>query len=249
MSTGRRARVVGEVASVKTVKLRGYEKRHRFVTLRRSDGKIATVALGPKDQTTGLEIKQGTRLKALGRIGRANNRPVLLATAIEADGKTQRIRRPALLPLKKVSGQIEALRSIRMRGTEQPHLVAEVADAQGERRVIVLGPQDRLKPLKLKAGRQISLLARPVQTRSRWLWLAESVVADGREVQRSPMPAKNPPAAQKAGPNPSPDKPGAKIPPAISERQQKNRVPGESSSSDRPKDSPKKPSAKKPAKK
>lgn len=184
--------------------------------MQRDDGKTATVDLGPQDQTAPLKIKRGTRLRVLGRIGRANNRPLLLATAVVANGKAQRIRRPAWVPLKKVSGQIEALRSIRLRGATEPQIVAEVVDEQGNRRLVVLGQQDQLAALKLKRGRRISLLARPVQTRSRRLWLAESVVVDGHEVQRRPtMPV------QKAAPKPSSDKPGTKNPPAASKPQQK----------------------------
>lgn len=98
-------------------------EKNRVVLLQTQQGERLVVDLGNKQHLQGLSLQQGMQLQAQGRPVRIGDRPVLLAERITVNGQTQRIQRPERSQARQITGQIQNMKEVNIRGTDRTNKV------------------------------------------------------------------------------------------------------------------------------
>jgi hypothetical protein len=75
---GRRA-VIGEVVDTREVQLKGVGAKHRLVKIKNKEGKNLIVDVGDATRTPAGRFKKGSKIVAVGKEARINDKPVLYA--------------------------------------------------------------------------------------------------------------------------------------------------------------------------
>lgn len=85
-----RQQVTGEIAEVRTIKVKQTKQDHLLAKVKLDTGQTAVLDLGPADKArqSGLKLEKRQQLQAEGTVGQLNNRPVLVVTRAQQDGKT-----------------------------------------------------------------------------------------------------------------------------------------------------------------
>lgn len=89
----------GRIESIRRIQLRdpfGNRERHTIVTVRLQDGTHRTVDLGPNVRLDELDLQRGDRLFVRGELGTIDNRNVLMADVVRANGETRYLEWPAI---------------------------------------------------------------------------------------------------------------------------------------------------------
>lgn len=188
-------RVEGKVREVQRVRLKDSKRLNTVVLLETTQGKRIVVDLADSAQHKGMKVQKGASLQVEGTVVNMRGTPVLIASRVTADGKSAELkrdkpsqqRRPKV---KQVSGKIEKIREVGVKGADAKHQVAVVQ--VGQRKLYAdLGPKDQLEQLDLKAGTQVRLKGVAVRMKGRTILLAQNIRANDRsvDVQRSAIPA------------------------------------------------------------
>ena len=115
--------------------------------------KTVSVVLGRRKDLEELDLTKGNIVTVEGEQHRLNNRPVLFAHTVSAEGKTVNVTPPESQNLQRVRGTIESLSRRRFRGREGEFLVANVDLVNGNTKMINLGPSSKLDNLNLQERR------------------------------------------------------------------------------------------------
>lgn len=84
---------------------------------------------------------------------------------------------------RQVQGRIQALKSVQLRGMNQPNLVALIETRKGDRRLVVdLGPQNNLRKLKLRPGSRIAAQGKVAQVKDQLVLVANRARIRGQQI-------------------------------------------------------------------
>ncbi len=120
--------------------------------------KTVSVVLGPQKDLKDLDLTKGNVVTVEGEQHRLNNKPVLFAHTVSAQGKTVNVTPPESQNLQRVRGKIAELNRRHFRGREGEFLVAKVDLVNGNTKMINLGPASKLEKLNLKKGDEVRVL-------------------------------------------------------------------------------------------
>jgi hypothetical protein len=177
--------VTGAVEDLTRINLAGMAGEHQLAKIRTADGRIARVDLGPVENLMDLGLRHGDRITVHGARGTINDKGILMAHRIEADGRTVSVGWPNDRHLSRYSGEVLGVRTASFRNTTVPEQVfARVLLDQGGVTTVNLGPRDMLRnmsPEELR-GKQIAFLAHPARIGNTVALVADEVRIDGRTV-------------------------------------------------------------------
>jgi hypothetical protein len=124
----------------------------------------------------------------LGKVGAINDRAMLIAYDVRANGETARVERPAgVQGLRHFSGEIEKTRTAKLRNVDQKQTVARIQLDEGPTMDVILGPQADVQKLNLRQGDQVAFLGYQARLDRRPALVAEEVAAHG-EVVKNDLP-------------------------------------------------------------
>lgn len=177
------AQVQGKIKDQAEFQLRGHDD-HKFVMVKidTEDNKTARVVLGMKEDLKGLNLSEGNVVTVKGERHQINNKPVLFARTVSAQGKTVKVSPAKSQNELRVRGTIESLVKREFRRRDDEFLVAQVDLVNGRTRTVILGPSDKLKPLNLEEGDEIRVMARNGRINDRPVLVASEVNAKNRTV-------------------------------------------------------------------
>ncbi|QDV73553.1 hypothetical protein [Botrimarina mediterranea] len=151
----------GKVASMRKATVRGQERQ--LMVLRSDAGRNVLVDLGPAEQGQ-QACEPGDECRVRGPVVKARGgQPIVLCRMLIIDnGERTRVRpqQPNTEDLREVTGDIRALTTVEVRGTERQH--AHVNTQDGKKLIVDLGSPEEL-PMKLSKGDQISARGRIVK--------------------------------------------------------------------------------------
>ena len=85
---------------------------------------------------------------------------------------------------RQVRGRIQAVKSVEVRGMEQPNVVALIRTRKGNQQLVVdLGPRNRLRNLSLERGDQISVEGKLARVQDRSILVADRARIQGRTIR------------------------------------------------------------------
>lgn len=180
---GMTAKVSGEIADLRVVRLAHSDEDHVVARINREKGgSAATALLGTESQLARLNLETGSRITVKGHRGHVNDKSMLIANTIESGDQNVTIDIPVSRHLKRAQGEVISTRTVTFQGASEPFVVAEVELASGKRQTVNLGPESRIARLDLEQGDRIQLLVRPGQVDGKAAMIAEQVRADGELV-------------------------------------------------------------------
>lgn len=136
-------------------------KEHVFAKLSTDQGQTIPVDFGTESDVEAIGgISDGDEITVVGRVARVNDRRVMRASRVQSGGESASIEHSSDQDLKRVRGQISALRTARFKGYDNPFRVARVDLNGGRSEVTILGPVDRLDDIDLQAGDEVQMLVR-----------------------------------------------------------------------------------------
>lgn len=166
--------VEGTLKEKKTVSLAEMDERHVIVRINTRDGRTAKVDLGPEKKISDFNLKKGDRVKVWGTQGTINEKQMMIAHRIEADGRRISINRPQDRNLRDFAGTILATRKSTFGDRGPEHLMARIRMDDGTTTIVNLGPEQELRNrLNIEKGKTFSMLARPVNIDGKRALVAE----------------------------------------------------------------------------
>lgn len=186
--------VTGQVTKMKRVNIKGTDTQHQVVMLRTQQGGRVIADLGPAQNVSNLNIRQGTQLSVRGKVGRVSDRPVLFASQVRTDGRTVQISRPESrqqlaqtrgMPSGKsrqITGQVMKQKEVNIAGTDMSHKVVLLQTQKGQQVAVDLGPTDNLQNIDLQRGEQITVTGKPAKVSQKFVILAQQLKADGQTI-------------------------------------------------------------------
>jgi hypothetical protein len=177
-------RIEGKLMDTKTIQLRGIEGKELIGRVQTQDGRVAKVALGPQNQLKNLNLQEGDQVAVLGKVGAINDRAMLIAYDVRANGNTIRVNRPpGVQGLRHFSGEIEKTRTAKLRNVDQKQTVARVRLDEGPTMDVILGPQSDVQRLNLQQGDEVAFLGYQARLDRRPALVAEEVAAHNQIVK------------------------------------------------------------------
>jgi hypothetical protein len=83
---------------------------------------------------------------------------------------------------KTIQGRVVAMKSVRLRGTQQQNLAALIRTAEGQRRVVDLGPMGRARQLDLDLGDRLVVRGRMAQVGNQRILIANQARVGDRTI-------------------------------------------------------------------
>ncbi len=94
-AVARHETIRGKLLRTRPETIEGTQNVHRVAEVRVTDGRIATVDLGPIYRADNLDLQSGDRVTVTGLAGRLNGEPVLIARALHVAGREAATRQSA----------------------------------------------------------------------------------------------------------------------------------------------------------
>lgn len=169
-------RIQGSIKEMKTISLSKMDEDHVIARIRTQNGQVAKVDLGPERKISDLNLQKGDQVTVHGITGSVNQKPVLMAHAVEAKGQRVSVKRPQDLNLKSYSGQIIKTKKTSIRKGTPTVLMARIRMDDGNTAMVNMGPEKELRNrLDIREGKRFSMLARPAKINGRNALVAEFV--------------------------------------------------------------------------
>jgi hypothetical protein len=187
--------IAGQVLRTKQVDVRGSDEKFLVALLDTGDGQRQIVDLGPTANFKAAPIYTGDQIAVRGPRVTLGKLDVVLATQTSVAGETVFIKRvapaaaaavavaptgyPVVEQVTKLEGRIQHLRTARLLGTRQEHLVAEVVTRGGRAIVVDLGPPQALWRADIKQGEWITIQGQEMNVNNRPVMLALEINKNG----------------------------------------------------------------------
>lgn len=155
-------RVSGRVKTLKRVNLVGMDQEQAIARVGTQSGKTARVYLGSADYLRKIDLQEGDRIQVQGHRGKVNDKGVLIASKVSANGSQNKIRPARRGNLEKLSGQITRVKTAAFKNSGVPDQVfARIKLEENVNTVVNLGPVDQLQDTDPKKweGKEVTLLA------------------------------------------------------------------------------------------
>ncbi len=151
----------GTIQSMRKEQMAGGDTRWVIARVEGEDGKVNVVCLGAAQKLNQLDLREGDSIQIKGVRARMNDRPIVMVTQIRHNGKQLDTRLPKRVSLKRVKAELQSMRTVKFRGIDQPHIVAEVKTQGGKNELVNLGPKAKYDQVDLREGDSLKLLVRP----------------------------------------------------------------------------------------
>ena len=122
----------------------GEHKEHQLVRIKTDKGENIRADLGPKAGLSDLNLKEGQTVSVQGTVGTINDRPVLMADKVTADGKSAQVRLPEGLGHSRIHAQVLSTRTTNFKRQDGEHMIAHLRLLDGQQVDALLGPKDKL---------------------------------------------------------------------------------------------------------
>ncbi|MES4785068.1 MAG: hypothetical protein C4294_03815 [Nitrospiraceae bacterium] len=174
--------------------MRGTKAEHLVVLISTEEGRRIIADLGPTKNLKDVQIATGDQISVMGPVVRISDRRILLAKKLRADGQTIRIRREVpsmrergrelqLMQAKQVTGQIEKVAQLKVRGTDKKHTVVRLKTDEGRRIIADLGNPKDLRDIQVKSGQQMTLQGPMIHLSGKPVIIAEQISTDSMTAQ------------------------------------------------------------------
>lgn len=179
--------IAGEILELREVRLLGQEQPHLLARVDVQGREVVQADLGRRDQLARLNLTEGDSVTLVGVPAQLDERPILVATRVEAKQDSVQIDRSLMQSMNKFSGTIEDTRYAQYEGEGAEHLVAKVRVQDGTLILLDLGAASALEDVDLSPGTPVAFVARIGTINDRRAYFAEDLrVRDSREaIQRS----------------------------------------------------------------
>lgn len=186
--------VTGQVLRTKQVDLRGTMEKNLVALLDIGNGQRQIVELGPAANYKLAPVYSGDQIAARGPRARIGQMDVLLANQATIGSREIMIRRdtptatvaavvkagyPVAEQVGKIEGRVNRLRTARLEGSQQEHVLAEIVARGGQAIVTDLGPPEQNWRADVKAGEWITLRGQEMKIENRPVFLALEINKSG----------------------------------------------------------------------
>ncbi|GEM_PF-6132652 len=178
--------ITGEILQLRKETLAGKEEPCVIARIRTDENRSAKVVLGKQSDLESLDLREGGQITVKGFKGRLNDKSMLLASTISADGSDVKVGLGPSRGAKRVRGEILSTRTTKFKGHEQPFVVGQVKLQSGKTASVNLGPQSKLKELGLKQGDKVRMLVRPARLNGKASMVADQIYAKGKRINLTP---------------------------------------------------------------
>jgi hypothetical protein len=172
----------GQIVRKGTIQVPGTSAAIELATVKTSRGRQALVVLGPQQELGGLELNQGEQLQITGFPVWVNGQEVVLANEVTANNQTF----PALMHHaqagRRIQGQVSAIKTLQVPGLKEPLAVGMLKSDQGQTFIVVLGPEDKLRPANLEHGGKASVNGELLRFQGHQVLLARQLTANGHTI-------------------------------------------------------------------
>lgn len=184
--------VTGEIENAKKVRLRGTNIDHLVVLLTTDEGRQIVADLGPTKHLKEIQIKPGDEITVRGRIERISDRSVLMAKRVQTDDQAVRIKRemPTIrqpqaeqMQAKRITGQIEMAKELKLHGMDKKHWVVRLKTPDGQKILADLGSPKDLREIQIKTGEQITVHGPMIRLSGKPTLIAQHVRTDTKVAQ------------------------------------------------------------------
>lgn len=175
----------GTIEDTHKSNLRGHDGKaesHVFAKIDTENRGTERVCLGPKSKISKLNLSEGDEVSIKAERHRVNNRPILMATHVEADGQSVKIERMKSDKANRVRGTIESLNRRSFRGRDGQFVVGDVELQSGRMTSVIFGPESKLERLDLQEGDEIRVMAREGRLNGETALVAAEIHANGETV-------------------------------------------------------------------
>lgn len=177
----------GTIQSMRKEQMAGGDTRWVLARVEGDDGKTNVVCLGSAEKLSQLDLRQGDSIQIKGVRARMNDRPIVMVTQIRHNGKQLDTRLPKRVSLKRVKAEVQSMRTVKFRGLDQPHIIAEVKTKGGKNELVNMGPKAKYDQVDLREGDSLKLLVRPGTINGQDALIAQEAKIGGETV-RLPRP-------------------------------------------------------------
>ncbi|REK12683.1 MAG: hypothetical protein DWQ37_11405 [Planctomycetota bacterium] len=158
-------------------------QQHLVAKVRTEGGQKQPVDLGRVSRVERLDLREGDRVTVVGTPARINDRSILAARRIEANGESVTLGREQDRGVKRVQGAVMNLRTARLRNLNAPFLVARLQLNGGRNQTVILGPKEKLRNLDIQTGDDLQMLVRRGTLNDQPALIAEQVRTNGQTVR------------------------------------------------------------------
>ncbi len=181
----RKASIQGEITELNTENSKSGSGETLTAKLENSQGQTANVCLGPKQKMSKLNLEKGDTISAEGVVTRRDDKLVLLAAKVSANGETithKLVKRPSI---KRLEGKLTSVKEAKSKSDNSTFLVVQVETDNGTEQVH-LGPKNQLSSLDLSKGDNVNMLVRTGKVSGNDCTLAVQVSANDKTVKVIP---------------------------------------------------------------
>jgi hypothetical protein len=203
--------MTGEIERVKKVNIRGTQQDHLAVLVLTDRGNRVVADLGPARNLRDVEVLAGDRIAARGPVFRINDRLVMFAKRIRADGQTITIKQPfaghrdrsqqaqpgtqpdqqssqsdqagRAQTSVRVNGQVKELQELTVKGTDKTHQVVRLTTEEGKEVIVDLGAKNDLREVDIRRDQQLMIQGTKLRVAGNPFILAHQISTDGRTMQ------------------------------------------------------------------
>lgn len=167
----------GTIHDVRFFEING--RQHMLVKLYPGDGSVVRVDLGPKDELKSLDLSDGQRITVWGKRAQISERQMLLAVRIRSGQRAMAVQPWLTTPGVRLQGRIIATRLAGIHG--QQHVIVRLRTPSGRVAFVDLGRASALRQSWLGLGRNVQVVARPVQVRGRRVLMGTRLYVDQQQ--------------------------------------------------------------------
>jgi hypothetical protein len=187
--------LAGQVVRTKQVDVRDSNEKFLVALVDTGDGQRAIVELGPTANFRATPLYTGDQIALRGVRATLGKFHVVLATQVNVGSDFVAIKRvvppavsaavavptgyPVAERMVRIDGRIENLRTARLGGSRQEHVIAEVVTRNGRALVVDLGPPSAIWRADVKQGEWITIQGQEMNVRNRPVLLALEINKSG----------------------------------------------------------------------
>lgn len=179
--------VSGEIDQLRKIRLRDNEQPCVVARVRTDEGRTARILLGTQQQLSRLDLQPGDRISVRGRVGRVNDRSLLVANQVRSGDQQVRVEfKQGQRPLRQYRGNVTETRTAQFRGHDGEFLIGRMQREGGGSDVVNLGPKNKFSGVDVKNAEEVCILASKGRINGREALIAEEVSIDGETFKVKP---------------------------------------------------------------
>lgn len=166
------------------------DEKHLVGKIRLDDGRTLPVHFG-REQQLSADLQKGDRIGVIGRIGKLNDKRIVLADRVMDKRGAHSIARTNDRNTRSVRGTVESIEQVRLQDGRSSTLTRIKTD-DGRKIVAACGPRTQLRneDVRIEKGDEVALLGRMTRIDGRPVLLTTWVSHDGESARPAPSTAR-----------------------------------------------------------